>query len=50
MFFLGGLFALLWAVGLRVGRKGEEIQARLAAEAEAEAAAPPEPDDGAEPG
>lgn len=48
MFFLGGLFALLWAVGLRVGRKGEEVQARLAAEAEA--AAPPEPDDVAEPG
>lgn len=53
MFFLGGLFAVLWAVGLRVGRKGEEVQARLVEEAEAAAAAepvPPEARDPAEPG
>ena len=32
MFFLGGLFAVLWGVGLRVGRKGDEVRAqRLAA-------------------
>jgi hypothetical protein len=39
MFFLGGLFALLWGVGLRVGRKGEEVHARLAEEAATAAAA-----------
>ena len=27
MFVLGGLFAVLWVVGLRVGRRGEELQA-----------------------
>ena len=27
MFLLGGLFAILWAVGLRVGRRGEELRA-----------------------
>jgi hypothetical protein len=26
MFFLGGLFTVLWAVGLRVGRRGEELR------------------------
>lgn len=27
MFILGGLFAVLWWVGLRVGRRGEELRA-----------------------
>jgi hypothetical protein len=27
MFVLGGLFAALWVVGLRVGRRGEELRA-----------------------
>jgi len=35
MFFLGGIFAVLWGVGLRVGRKGDLVRAqRLAAVAE----------------
>jgi hypothetical protein len=46
MFFLGALFALLWGVGLQVGRRGEEIHARLAEEAAAaESGSPPGPDD-----
>ena len=32
MFLLGGIFAVLWGVGLHVGRKGERVRAeRLAA-------------------
>jgi hypothetical protein len=32
MFLLGGIFAVLWGVGLHVGRKGEQVRAaRLAA-------------------
>ncbi len=27
MFILGALFAMLWAVGLRVGRRGEQLRA-----------------------
>lgn len=27
MFILGGLFAILWFVGLRVGRRGEQLRA-----------------------
>jgi hypothetical protein len=34
MFFLGALFAVLWAVGLAVGRKGERIEAELRAAAD----------------
>jgi hypothetical protein len=34
MFFLGTLFALLWGVGLAVGRKGERIEAELRAAAD----------------
>lgn len=47
MFVLGVLFALLWGVGLHIGRKGEAVHARLAAEAAAaeteRPAADPEP-------
>jgi hypothetical protein len=32
MFFLGALFALLWYVGLRVGRRGEQVRAERWAE------------------
>lgn len=32
MFVLGGLFAALWGLGLRIGRKGEQARARLLAE------------------
>lgn len=35
MFVLGAVFALLWGVGLQVGRKGEAVHAQLAAEAAA---------------
>ena len=28
MFIVGGLFAALWVVGLRVGRRGEELRAQ----------------------
>ena len=34
MFFLGGLFALLWFVGLRVGRRGEALRAERWANAD----------------
>ncbi|MDH4160523.1 MAG: DUF4233 domain-containing protein [Actinomycetota bacterium] len=44
MFFLGALFAVLWGVGLAVGRKGERIEAELRAQAEA---ADPGPGEGA---
>jgi len=44
MFFLGALFAVLWGVGLAVGRKGERIEAELRAQAEA---ADPGPEEGA---
>jgi Protein of unknown function (DUF4233) len=51
MFFLGALFAVLWGVGLQVGRRGEEIHARLAEEAAAaEGRLPPGPDGAQEPG
>ena len=43
MFFLGALFAVLWGVGLAVGRKGERIEAELRAQAEA---ADPGPEEG----
>lgn len=28
MFLVGGLFAILWVVGLRVGRRGEQLRAQ----------------------
>lgn len=34
MFLLGGLFAVLWWVGLRVGRRGEELRAKRWADVE----------------
>lgn len=34
MFILGPLFALLWFVGLRVGRRGEEVRAERWADVE----------------
>lgn len=40
MYFLGGLFAVLWGLGLRVGRKGEDARARLVQEG----GPPPGPD------
>ena len=43
MFFIGGLFALLWVVGLRVGRRGEELHAERWAEVDDPRTAPPGP-------
>lgn len=34
MFFMGGIFALLWIAAIYFGRKGEAIRARLIAENE----------------
>ena len=34
MFFMGTLFAILWAAAYFVGRKGEAIRAKLIAERE----------------
>ena len=34
MVLVGGLFVVLWAVGLRVGRRGEELRAERWAEVE----------------
>jgi hypothetical protein len=41
MFLIGGLFVLLWVVGLRVGRRGEELHAERWAEVEDPRTAPP---------
>jgi hypothetical protein len=44
MFIVGGLFAVLWIVGLRVGRRGEELHAERWADVDS-----PAPDDNATP-
>lgn len=41
MFLVGGLFAVLWIVGLRVGRRGEELRAQRWAEVDDPSATPP---------
>lgn len=41
MFLIGGLFVLLWVVGLRVGRRGEELHAERWAEVDDPRTAPP---------
>lgn len=41
MFLVGGLFAVLWIVGLRVGRRGEELHAQRWAEVDDPSATPP---------
>jgi hypothetical protein len=41
MFLVGGLFVLLWVVGLRVGRRGEELHAERWAEVDDPRTAPP---------
>jgi hypothetical protein len=33
MFYMGGLFAILWAVAIFLGRRGEAIKAALIASA-----------------
>jgi hypothetical protein len=43
MFLVGGLFVALWVVGLRVGRRGEELHAQRWAGVEDPDATPPEP-------
>jgi hypothetical protein len=41
MFLIGGLFVLLWVVGLRVGRRGEELHAERWADVDDPWTAPP---------
>jgi hypothetical protein len=41
MFLIGGLFVLLWVVGLRVGRRGEELHAERWADVDDPRTAPP---------
>jgi hypothetical protein len=43
MFLVGGLFVVLWVVGLRVGRRGEELHDERWAGVEAEVVDPGEP-------
>jgi hypothetical protein len=43
MFLIGGLFVALWVVGLRVGRRGEELHAERWAGVDDPRATPPEP-------
>jgi hypothetical protein len=43
MFLVGGLFVALWVVGLRVGRRGEELHAERWAAVDDPDATPPEP-------
>ena len=43
MFLVGGLFVALWVVGLRVGRRGEELHAERWAAVDDPEAPPPEP-------
>jgi hypothetical protein len=42
MFLVGGIFAALWVIGLRVGRRGEELRAERWAGIEDPQAPPPE--------
>lgn len=42
MFVVGGLFVVLWVVGLKVGRRGEELHAQRWAEAPDPRASPPD--------
>lgn len=42
MFLVGGLFVALWVVGLRVGRRGEELHAERWAGVDDPEAPPPE--------
>lgn len=42
MFLVGGVFAVLWVVGLRVGRRGEQLHAQRWAQGEGPRATPPE--------
>jgi hypothetical protein len=43
MFLVGGLFVALWVIGLRVGRRGEELHAERWAEVDDPEAPPAEP-------
>ena len=43
MFLVGGLFVVLWVVGLRVGRRGEELHAERWASVDDPEAKPPDP-------
>lgn len=42
MFLVGGLFVVLWVVGLKVGRRGEELHAERWAGVDDPGARPPE--------
>lgn len=42
MFLVGGLFVVLWVVGLKVGRRGEELHAERWADIDDPAGSPPE--------